>query len=95
MYWGLHVKVRTTISVDKHKLNRARRLLSSDIVWGSLSDLVEDAIDTIDVDSLITNLIKHLNIEISFPSHREITLRRPKVKESSAKIVREMRNGRT
>ncbi|MEX0568452.1 MAG: hypothetical protein Q6363_004725 [Candidatus Njordarchaeota archaeon] len=88
------MKVRTTISVDKYKLDKARRLLSSSVIWDSLSSLIEDTIDTIDIDLLVTNLIKSLNLDVVFPSHKEVILSRPKVRDSSAKIVREMRDGR-
>ncbi len=89
------MKVRTTVLIDKHKLDRARRLLNNNIIWNSLSDLVEDTIDTLDMDFLITNLIKHLDVDMVFPSHKEIINRRPKVKDLSVNIMREIRGKRT
>lgn len=88
------VEVRTTVSINKDELEKARRLLSTIMLWDSLSKMIEDAIDTFDIDSLLISLINDIGLEILFPSSREIISRRPKVKGSSADIVREMRNVR-
>jgi hypothetical protein len=88
--------VKTTINVEEERLTRIKRTAQN--LYGdtrSLSELMGDAAESFDAESILEAFTKKMGWEaMEYPSLREIEERRPTSTEDSAETIREMREGR-
>jgi len=88
--------IKTTIVIDEETLNEFRRFVSSK--YGSsrmTSSAVEEALKSFNAVEYLKKFSDLMKFEITaYPSAKEVEEGRPKLRTSSAKEVREMRDGR-
>lgn len=88
--------IKTTIVIDEETLNEFRRFVSSK--YGSsrmTSAAVEEALKSFNAIEYLKSFSDAMKLEITaYPSAKEVKERRPKLRTSSAKEVREMRDER-
>lgn len=89
-------KVKTTIIVNEKVWNQFKETISSR--YGShrnLSSAVEQAIKCFNAVELLNSFSDAMRFDTKiYPSIRDVENRRPKLKRSAGKIVREMRDER-
>lgn len=89
-------KVKTTIVVDEKVWNQFKKTISSR--YGShrnLSPAVEEAIKCFNAVQLLNSFSSAMGFDTKiYPSIRDVESRRPKLKTSTGKIIREMRDER-
>jgi len=89
-------KLKTTIVVDEKVWNEFKKTISSK--YGSqrnLSLAVEEAIKCFNVVELLKSFSSAMGLDTNiYPSIRDVESRRPKLKTSAGKVIREMRDER-
>lgn len=87
---------KTTIQVDEEVWSRFKTFVS--LSFGSdraLSNAVQEAMRAFDTLGMLNGLLAKLGLGLApYPSGSEVKARRPIVKTSAGKIVREIRDGR-
>jgi len=88
--------VKTTIVIDEETMNEFRRFISSRYRSSrTTSSAVEEAIKSLNAVEYLKNFSNLMKFDITaYPSAKEVKEGRPKLRTSSAKEIREMRNGR-
>jgi len=88
--------VKTTVNISEEVWEEFKRMVNSRYGGSrNLSQVVEEAIRSYNVVEMFRESVGDLGAEISvYPSSGEVEAKRPTVPESSARIIREMRDGR-
>jgi hypothetical protein len=88
--------IKTTIVIDEETLNEFKRFVSSK--YGSsrmTSTAVEEALKSFNAIEYLKSFSNAMKLDIiAYPSAKEVRDGRPKLRTSSAKEVRELRDGR-
>jgi hypothetical protein len=89
-------KTKTTIQVDSRLLEQFKALAAAKHGGSrALSSELEEAIRAFSPQEIIRSVADRLGLKMDrYPSLEEVARRRPSVKASAGKIVREMRNHR-
>ena len=87
--------VKATIVINEGVWNEFKRMVSSRYGFKKFSFALEEVIKCFNAAELLSTFSKFMGITISvYPSVKDVENRRPKLKTSAGKIIREMRHER-